>query len=308
MSGEPKIAVVGSNMIDLITYIDRMPNEGETIEAPRFDMGFGGKGANQAVAAAKLGAEVLMLTCVGDDMFGPLVKKNLDSFGIDTTHVKTMENASSGVAPIFVDKNSNNSILIIKGANNSLLPGDVDNAEEALLESEMIILQLEVPLETVYYAIAFGKKNNIPVILNPAPAAELDFEKIKDVSLFAPNESELERIAGMPVETVEEIEKAAGKLIREGLNRVIVTMGKRGSLLVDRDGGSHTKPFVVEEKDSTGAGDAYIGSLAYYWLETGDLEKAMESASQYAGFSIARPGTQKSFLTKDEFEEALNKL
>ncbi len=307
MRDEPRIAVVGSNMIDLITYIDRMPKEGETIEAPRFDMGFGGKGANQAAAAAKLGADVVMLTCVGDDMFGPLVIKNLESFGIDVSHVKTMEHESSGVAPIFVDKQSNNSILIIKGANNCLLPGDIDGAGEALLGSEVIILQLEIPLETVYYAVEFGKKHGIPVILNPAPAAELDFERIKDVSMFVPNESELAGITGMPVETVDEIEKAATKLLDGGIETVIVTMGRRGSMRINQSGALHIKPFAVEEKDSTGAGDAYIGSLACYWIKTGDIETAMDFASKYAGFSIMRPGTQKSFLTKEEFEKALNR-
>ncbi|HET6485502.1 MAG TPA: ribokinase, partial [Spirochaetia bacterium] len=145
----PKITVVGSNMVDLITYIRRMPKEGETIEAPRFEMGFGGKGANQAVAAALLGADVAMVTKVGDDLFGPNTKKNLERVGVDTTHVQAVPGVSSGVAPIFVDESSHNSILIIKGANAHLLPADVDRAKDRILASDIVIMQLEVSLETV---------------------------------------------------------------------------------------------------------------------------------------------------------------
>jgi ribokinase len=149
----PRITVVGSNMVDLITYIRRMPKEGETIEAPRFEMGFGGKGANQAVAAALLGADVCMVTKVGDDLFGPNTKKNFERCGIDTSHVEIVPGVSSGVAPIFVDEKSHNSILIIKGANSHLAPKDVDRAKDRILNSDVVILQLEISLETVYHTI-----------------------------------------------------------------------------------------------------------------------------------------------------------
>ncbi|MCK5570155.1 MAG: ribokinase, partial [Spirochaetes bacterium] len=222
-------------MIDLITNINRMPKTGETIEAPHFDLGFGGKGANQAVAAAKLGADVVVVTKVGDDIFGREVKKNFESFGIDSTMVEVVKNTSNGVAPIFVDQEGNNSILIIKGANSFFDKDDVDRAKKKLLGSELILLQLEIPLDVVYYAIEFGFSRNIPVILNPAPAAKLDFNYIKKVSVFIPNETELETITEMPVSSIEDITAAARSLTGRGIKTVIVTIGEKGSLLVTEE-------------------------------------------------------------------------
>ncbi len=164
-----RIAVIGSNMVDLVTYVDRMPAKGETLEAPSFEMGHGGKGANQAVAAAKLGADVMMLTKVGDDAFADNTIGNLKACGIDTTHVAKVPGRSSGVAPIMVDPSGENSILIVKGANNDLLPPDIEAAAEDLKRCDLILLQLEIPVETVYAAIRFGKRHGIKTLLNPAP-------------------------------------------------------------------------------------------------------------------------------------------
>jgi len=299
-----KVAVIGSNMIDLVTTITRMPRLGETIEAPAFDMGFGGKGANQAVALAKLGCEVLMITKVGDDLFGPNVKKNFETLGMDTRYVDVVPGMSNGVAPIFVDAEANNSILIVKGANNSLSPADVDRASEDIKKCRLIILQLEVPLETVYYAIEWGEKNGIPVILNPAPAAELDYEYVRKVSFFVPNETELETITKMPVSTDDEIRAAARSLVQEGVKTVIVTLGAKGSLLVTGEKEELASPYVVNSVDSTGAGDAFIGSFAYYYLQIGDVSEAMKKANRYAAISTMKLGTQKSFSSREEFEKA----
>ncbi len=301
--GTPRITVVGSNMVDLITYVQRMPREGETIEAPRFEMGFGGKGANQAVAAALLGADVCMVTKVGDDLFGPNTKKNLERYGIDTRHVHAVPGVSSGVAPIFVDPQSHNSILIIKGANAFLLPQDVDAAKDRILHSDMVILQLEVSLQTVYHTIALCASAGVPVILNPAPAdPALDAARIKGVSIFAPNETELQTLTGMPTGTVDSVKAAARTLLARGLPKVIVTLGEKGSLLLTRDEETLVEPFRVESKDTTGAGDAFIGCFAAYLVETGDIRKAMETANRYAALSTTRPGTQKSFLDRKSFE------
>ena len=175
----PRIAVIGSNMVDLVTYVNRMPVRGETIEAPSFEMGHGGKGANQAVAAAKLGAAVVMVTKVGDDMFADATIRNLASFGVDTKHARRVAGRSSGVAPIMVEPSGENSILIVKGANSDLSPNDIERAAEDLKTCDIILLQLEIPLETVYAAIAFGKRHGVKTLLNPAPATpELDPEKI----------------------------------------------------------------------------------------------------------------------------------
>src|SRR5580698_7292978 len=219
----PRIAVVGSNMVDLVTYVDRMPVKGETVEAPSFEMGHGGKGANQAVAAAKLGAEVVMVTAVGDDMFADATIRNLEAVGVDTSHVRRVKGKSSGVAPIMVEPNGENSILIVKGANADLSPADIDRAADDLKTCDLILLQLEIPLETVYAAIAFGKRHGVKTLLNPAPAtAELDPEKIRDASFLVPNETELAILTGMPVGTEDEIAAAARSLIAKGIETVIV--------------------------------------------------------------------------------------
>src|ERR1700685_4640793 len=233
----PRIAVVGSNMVDLVTYVDRMPVKGETVEAPSFEMGHGGKGANQAVAAAKLGASVVMVTAVGDDMFADATIRNLEAVGVDTSHVRRVKGKPSGVAPIMVEPSGENSILIVKGANAALSPADIDRAADVLKTCDLILLQLEVPLETVYAAIAFGKRHGIRTVLNPAPATrELDPEKARDVSFFVPTETELAILTGMPVGTDQEIGDAARSLIAKGVETVIVTLGSRGALVATAAG------------------------------------------------------------------------
>ncbi len=304
--GKPKITVVGSNMVDLITYVARMPKEGETIEAPRFEMGFGGKGANQAVAAALLDADVCMVTKVGDDLFGPNTKRNFERYGIDTTWVETVPGVSSGVAPIFVDPASHNSILIIKGANAHLSPRDVDRAQKRIMESDMVIMQLEVALETVYHTIELCGTKGVPVILNPAPAdPALAVEKIRGVSLFAPNETELQTLTGMPTATLDDVKAAGRSLLKKGLSRIIVTLGDKGSLLLASDAEKLVPPMRVKSVDTTGAGDAFIGCFAAYYGETGDIARAMEMANKYAALSTTKPGTQKSFLDRRSFEAAI---
>lgn len=223
------IAVIGSNMVDLITYTNQMPKEGETLEAPSFKIGCGGKGANQAVAAAKLNSKVIMLTKVGDDIFADNTIRNLESYGINTRYVEKVPCTSSGVAPIFVNQNSANSILIIKGANKFLSPEDIDRAAEDLKKCKLIVLQLEVQLETVYHAIAFGNKNKIPVLLNPAPAQRsLDLEYACRCDFFVPNETELEILTNMPVNSIDDVRRASQSLLDKGLKNVIVTLGEKG--------------------------------------------------------------------------------
>ena len=298
-----KIAVIGSNMVDLVTYTDRMPKAGETIEAPLFDMGFGGKGANQAVAAAKLGADVLMVSMVGDDMFGPNTRENFIKLGIDARHVHVVPGVSSGVAPIFVETSGQNSILIIKGANNHLRPANIDSALDDIRQCELILMQLEIPLETVYHVIDLGVKENIPVMLNPAPAVDcLDMKQIAKLSIFVPNETELETITRKPVETVDQITKAAKSLVEEGIRTVIVTMGGKGALLVTRDDATHIPCPTVAVKDTTGAGDAFIGCFSRYYVETKNFSQSITKAVAYASLSTMKPGTQKSFASLAEFE------
>ena len=302
-----KIAVIGSNMVDLITYIDRMPGQGETLEAPGFAMGCGGKGANQAVAAAKLGAQVLMLTKVGDDMFADNTLANFERYGIDSRFIGRVAGVSSGVAPIFVQPDSHNSILIVKGANAHLKPADIDAAEAALRECKLIVLQLEIDLSTVYYAIAFARRHGIPVLLNPAPAvAGLSREHLAQLDFFVPNESELALITGKPVSGADSARVAARELTAQGIRHVIVTLGENGALYVGEQGEFHVPGRKVAARDTTGAGDAFIGCFAHHWSQDGDIRHAMAQAVAYSACSVTGLGTQSSYPDASRFAQFLD--
>lgn len=301
-----KIAVIGSNNVDLISYIHRMPEEGETIEAPDFQLGCGGKGANQAVAASKLGSEVLMVTRVGNDLFADNTIANFKKNGIDDKYILRTD-ATSGVAPIFVDEKSRNSIIIVKGANALLSPQDLENAREDIATCKLIVLQLEISLETVYAAIELGKELGIPVLLNPAPASpDLELEKVKSVDFLMPNETELSLLSGMPVETIDDIENAAHVLLDTGVKNVIVTLGSRGVLWINQDGETLLEGKTVDAVDTTGAGDAFIGCFSHFYVETGDIAESLKRANLYAADSVTKRGTQTSYATAKEFESILN--
>ena len=233
---QSKIAVVGSANVDLVTFNDTFPRPGETIFGKKFDLGFGGKGANQAVAARRCGASVGMVAKVGSDLFGPATIKNFESLGIDASHVRIAEGISTGVAPIFVDPSGQNRILVIKGANETLSPEDVDAAAPLLSQADTILLQFEIPLATVYHTIHFAKSKGIRCIVNPAPALPLDFKEVAAADYFVPNESEAEAITGIPVHTLEDARKCADYLLAQGLSRVVITLGERGSLLATSTG------------------------------------------------------------------------
>lgn len=297
-----RIAVVGSNMVDLVTYITRMPGPGETLEAPDFEIGCGGKGANQAVAAARLGAQVTMVTKVGSDIFGDNTIRNLADHGIDTTHVEKVPGKSSGVAPIFVEPGGENSILIVKGANADLSPADVDRAEARLRAADLILMQMEVPRETVIHTVRRAAEWGVRTLLNPAPAAaDLNVDDLRNLSFLIPNESELALLSGLPTGSEAEIEAAARSLIARGIGTVIVTLGARGARLVTDDRVVRIAPVQVTPVDTTGAGDAFIGAFAHFLATTGEVEAALNQAARYAAHSVTGRGTQKSYATAAEF-------
>ena len=302
MAKRPRIAVVGSANIDLTTFTERFPKPGETIFGQKFDLGFGGKGANQAVAARLCGAEVFMVARVGSDLFGPATIENFRKQGIDPTHVKQVEGLSSGVAPIFVEPNGQNRIFVVKGANDSLKPADVEAAADVLKSSDCIVLQFEIPIDTVYYTIAFARKNGIRCILNPAPAQPVDLAALQDLDYFVPNESEAEAIMETSVKSVDDARNCAKKLVGSGIRRVIITLGANGSLLASREGCEHVPPYAVKSMDSTGAGDAFIGSFAVFLAEGVPEREAVRRANLYAGLSTTGVGTQKSFYDRARFD------
>jgi ribokinase len=282
MAKIPKIAVVGSANIDLTTFANVFPKPGETIFGEKFDLGFGGKGANQAVAARLCGAEVFMVARVGNDLFGPATIKNFEKLGIDASHVREVQGVSSGVAPIFVEPSGQNRILVVKGANDELKPVDVDAAADILKVVDCIVLQFEIPLETVYYTVRFATKNKIRCIVNPAPGQLIDAKELSNLDYFVPNESEAETISG--------------------LRHVIITLGANGSLFASNDGMEHIPAFPVQSVDSTGAGDAFIGSFAMFLGEGFAEREAVRRANLYAASSTMGIGTQKSFYDRERFD------
>ena len=302
MAKRPRIAVVGSANIDLTTFTEQFPKPGETIFGQKFDLGFGGKGANQAVAARLCGADVFMVARVGSDLFGPATIENFKKIGIDAREVKQVEGLSSGVAPIFVDPHGQNRILVVKGANDALQPADVDTAAETLKSVDCIVLQFEIPIETVYYTVSFARKNNIRCIVNPAPAQPVDMKALAGLDYFVPNESEAETITGKPVRNLEDAKKCAETFLAGGVERAIITLGSNGSLLASREGMEHVSAFSVKAIDSTGAGDALIGSFAVFLAQGFPEREAVRRANLYAGLSTTGIGTQKSFYDRARYD------
>ncbi len=303
MTRRSRIAVVGSANVDLTTFSDRFPKPGETIFGDHFDLGWGGKGANQAVAARLCGAEVSMVARVGDDLFGPATIKNFESQGIDASHVRTVAGASSGVAPIFVESSGQNRIIVVKGANDRLMPADVDEAHAVLEAADCIVLQFEIPLETVYHTVRFARQRGIRCIVNPAPGQPVDLAALAGVDYFVPNETEAETITGIPVRSIADARACAAHLVGQGLPRVIITLGEKGALLAQEGSAELVGPYHVATKDTTGAGDAFVGSFAVFLGEGLSEREALARANLYAALSTTGVGTQKSFATRERFED-----
>jgi ribokinase len=299
-----RIAVVGSANMDLTSYSERSPSPGETLFGESFITGFGGKGSNQAAAAQFCGAKVDMVARVGDDLFGAEIVKNFRSLGIGVRHVTKVKGVSSGVASIWVDGTGQNRIVVVKGANDKLTPRAVAESEKTLRRADTIVLQFEIPMSTIYYTVRFARKNGIRCIVNPAPACPVDLKRLTGVDYVIPNESEAEAITGMPVRNEEEARRCATFLLKQGLPQVIITLGAKGALLAGANGLEMIPAFPVEPKDTTGAGDAFIGSFATFLAEGVPEREAVERANLYAALSTTRKGTQASFLKRPRFNRA----
>lgn len=294
---EPKICVVGASNIDLVSFAPRLPKLGETVGGSRFLMGFGGKGANQAVMAAKLGGAVTMITKVGDDIFGRDYLENYRSLHFDTSYVLVTKDASTGVAPIWVDEPSgNNAIIVVAGANDLLSPADIAAARPALDSADVIVGQWECRLETTLAALAIGRAAGVTTIFNAAPArGALPAEAYRLSTILCVNESETETLTGQSVATFADAEAAAQILISRGTEQVLLTLGERGSLWVTATASHHAPTLAVRAVDTTGAGDAFVGSLAYFLGIGQSMPTAMDHANRVAALSVQQPGTQRSF-------------
>jgi ribokinase len=307
MNKKAKICVVGSANYDMIAYVDRIPKIGETIHGSEFQMGFGGKGANQAVTAGKLGADVTMITKLGNDIFGKKTLENFKDNNINTNYIYFTDEASSGVAPISVDKEGRNSIIVIAGANNLLNEDEIEAARTVIASSQYVVCQLEISLDTTIKAMKIAREEGVKTIFNSAPAPEhgLPDEIFELSDIFCPNETEAELLTGISVSSIEDAEKASKALLDKGAKKVIMTLGENGCLLVTENLCKHIPGNIVKAADTTGAGDCFIGSFAFFSSMGLDDEEAIRRANYVASVSVQREGTQSSYPLTDELPEDL---
>jgi ribokinase len=302
MAGKP-IVVVGSSNIDLVCISEHIPVVGETILGGDFIMAPGGKGANQAVAAAKLGAKVFFVAKLGEDVFAGKSLDNFKAVGIDAKYVKQTNEAPSGVALIMVDEKGNNSIVVAPGANSKLTPGDVEMAKDDIAGAGAVVAQLEVPLETIEWAGKLAKEAGVPFILDPAPARKLSDELLARVDILTPNETEAQILTGVAVTDRDSAQQAASALLGRGVGTVIVTMGTQGYLFADSKESIFARSHSVTAVDSTAAGDAFTGALAAGIAEGKSIIASAEFASYVAALSVTQMGAQPSMPTAAEVEE-----
>lgn len=299
------ILVIGSLNADLVVRAPRFPAPGETIRGEDLVTVPGGKGANQAVAAARLGADVAMIGRVGADSFGISLIENLKQNHVDATHVTRDTSAATGTAVIVVDSHGQNSIVLSPGANAKVKPADVEPA--SFLDPKLLLLQLEIPTETVLHSARLAKQNGLRVLLNPAPAKEIPDELIALADFIIPNETELGLLTGQFVSNVKSAEAAARSLVTREAQTVIVTLGANGALIVRKDATKHIPSFKVNVVDTTAAGDAFIGGFAVALLGGQSLEDAVQYASACGALAVTKFGAQPSLPTKQEVEEFLKK-
>lgn len=298
-----KILVIGSLNMDMVIPVKELPQKGETILGGSPDYIPGGKGANQACAAGKLGGSVAMLGKVGRDEMGKALKANLAAAGVDVAHVEETPDAPTGMAVIYVSESGSNSIVVVPGAN-GLCGADYIEANEALIAAhDIIVLQLEIPYEAVFRAIRLAKKHRKLVVLNPAPAPDsLPEEVIASLDYFTPNETEMARIAGLPVGGVEEAVAAGKKLVAEGVGTVLATLGEAGALLVTKDQARVIPSLRVKAVDTTAAGDTFNGAFVTALAEGMDEAEAIAFGNKAAAISVTRKGAQTSIPTREEVE------
>ncbi len=300
-----KITVVGSLNMDLVVRSPRIPMPGETLLGRGFVTLPGGKGANQAVAAARLGGEVTMIGRLGTDGFADSLRTSLGADGVDHSQVIPTPEEPTGVALITVDDAGRNTIIVASGANWQVTPADVDAAEAAITGADVLLLQLELPLESVMRAAQIAKAHGVRVVLNPAPARPLPPELLALVDILIPNEPETALLSGLPVEDEAQAHAAAARLLELGVGAVILTLGSRGALLTTAEGSHLVPAFPVTPVDTTAAGDAFLGGLAVALGEGKSLIEAMRWGNATGGLSTTRFGAQPSLPRRSDVEKML---
>lgn len=303
----PKVVVVGSANVDLTIRVERLPQLGETVSGGEFYTSFGGKGANQAVAAHKAGAEVRFLAKVGCDQNGEAIIKNLEALGLTSGGILRDESRNSGVALITVDRMGSNTIAVAPGSNRNLTEEDIHGAESDISWGEVLLIQLEVPMPTVKEALRLAKAHGLRTILNPAPARRLPEEIVALVDILTPNEIEAGTLTGDMAEDLNEATRAASKLLESGAGHVIITLGERGACWVQRDRVQAFPAFPVAAVDSTAAGDAFNGALALALAEERPMQEAISFANAAGALTVTKKGAQDSLPTREEIAYLLMK-
>lgn len=292
----------------MIVHTSRIPRPGETILGGRFFTAAGGKGANQAVAAARAGGEVILLACVGDDTFGAQAVKGCRNEGIDVSRITTVTGEASGIALICVDDRGENSIAVAPGANAHVSPALVERMDEVFAGASVVVLQLEIPLETVIAAARAAAQHGARVVLNPAPAQPLPEELFRHVSIITPNEHEAEQLTGIQVHADGGLDEAADALLAKGIAAVVITLGSHGAYIADAGSRTLIPALKVEAKDTTGAGDVFNGALAVRLSEGETLPEAVRFANVAAAISVTRMGAQPSIPRRDAVDEVLSRM
>ena len=296
------IVVLGGINMDLVTNADALPRPGETIKGYKFGMYPGGKGSNQAVSIGKLGGDVYMLGRVGDDTFGGTLKNSMTSSGVKIDYLKVSVGQSTGIALIMVDKKGENMITFVPGANGDVSPADIRDAKRGIESAKIFLAQLEVPYDSVFEAVDFAFKNNVIVIIDPAPVPDVEFPKEfwEKVSIVTPNETEAEGLTKVGVRGVEGARKAGEIFLSWGVDKAVVKLGAKGCVLVEKDNWKYIEPVKVDAVDSTAAGDVFAGALAFSLAKEDDMIKAVRFANYAGALSTTRYGAQPGAPTYDE--------
>lgn len=301
------IVILGGMNIDLVSTAPRFPRPGETVVGDSFYKGFGGKGANQAVQAARLGVPVSFIGCVGADDFGKEMIACMKGHGIDTQHMRTVKGSPSGTAMIFVDSSAQNEIVVVSGANDELSPHDVATAEGTIAGAALVVAPFDIPLESVHEAVVLATKHGVPVLVNPAPvlSQEVDPSLLAQVGILVPNETEAESLTGVSHKAPDFAETAIDKLREKGSAQIIITLGEKGSMLADSEEIAHIPAYGVKPVDTTAAGDAFIGGLAAGYQFFSDPQALVRFASAVAALAVTKKGAQASLPDREEVEQFL---
>lgn len=300
-----KLIVLGSINADHVVYTKRFPQPGETIFGNKYQIAYGGKGANQAVAAARLGANVDFIGCIGDDSIGHEMKKAFEEDKINTQHIFKIPQEMTGVAMIQVTDDAENNIIICAGANDSLTPEKVANCKSTIEKATFLLMQLETPVETVLEASNIAYNAGVKVILNPAPAAGLPDELLKNLYMITPNETEAELLTGIKVNDEESASKAAKEFHQKGIKSVLITLGSKGVYVSTPEIQKIIKGFKVEAKDTTAAGDTFNAGLLTALMENKPLEEAVMFAHAAAALAVTKVGAQSSIPYREEVNQFL---